>query len=110
MLFHEGWTRAPMAQPLTQANLANQQLTLHIYGDPNQIRKAMHPLDDYTYTGETTTNWALTTFESSARITTKGTKRTKGTKERRPRVMASLLVSEVGLSTAGDRGRGSDRS
>ena len=28
--------------------------------DATQIRKAMHPLDDYTYTGETTTNWALT--------------------------------------------------
>ena len=66
LLFREGWTRAPMAQPLTQANLANQQLTLHIYGDPNQIRKAMHPLDDYTYTGETTTHWALTVSDKTS--------------------------------------------
>ena len=56
MIFHEGWTRAPLSQPITQDNLGNQHLTLHIYGDPSQIRKAMHPLDDYTYTGETTTN------------------------------------------------------
>ena len=48
MIFHEGWTRAPLSQPITQSNLANQSLTLHIYGDANQIRKAMHPLDDYT--------------------------------------------------------------
>jgi hypothetical protein len=66
LLFHEGWTRAPLSQPMTQANLANQQLTLHIYGDPNQIRKAMHPLDDYTYTGETTSNWALTVSDKAA--------------------------------------------
>jgi hypothetical protein len=58
--------RAPLSQPITQANLANQQLTLHIYGDANQIRKAMHPLDDYTYTGETTTNWALTVSDKAA--------------------------------------------
>jgi hypothetical protein len=65
-LFREGWTRAPLSQPLTQTNLANQHLTLHIYGDPNQIRKAMHPLDDYTYTGETTTNWALMVSDKAA--------------------------------------------
>ena len=66
LLFHEGWTRAPLSQPMTQANLANQQLTLHIYGDPNHIRKAMHPLDDYTYTGESTSNWALTVSDKTA--------------------------------------------
>jgi hypothetical protein len=60
LVFHEAWTRDPMAQPITQANLGNQQLVLHVYGDPNQIRKSTHPLDDYTYTGETTTNWAIT--------------------------------------------------
>ena len=49
-----------MAQPITQANLGNKQLILHVYGDANQIRKSTHPLDDYTYTGETTTNWAIT--------------------------------------------------
>ena len=66
LIFHEGWTRAPLAQPITQENLANQNLTLHIYGDANQIRKAMHPLDDYTYTGETTTNWALTVSDKTS--------------------------------------------
>ena len=66
LIFREGWTRAPLSQPFTQANLGNQHLTLHIYGDANQIRKAMHPLDDYTYTGETTTNWALTVSDKAS--------------------------------------------
>ena len=66
MIFHEGWTRAPLSQPITQANLANQNLTLHIYGDATQMRKAMHPLDDYTYTGETTTNWAMTVSDKTS--------------------------------------------
>lgn len=60
LIFREAWTRAPLSQPITQENLGNTHLTLHIYGDAAQIRKANHPLDDYTYTGETTTNWALT--------------------------------------------------
>ena len=60
LVFREAWTRDPMAQPITQANLGNKQLILHVYGDANQIRKSTHPLDDYTYTGETTTNWAIT--------------------------------------------------
>jgi len=64
-IFREAWTRAPLSQPITQDNLANQNLTLHIYGDATQIRKAMHPLDDYTYTGETTTNWALTVSDKA---------------------------------------------
>jgi hypothetical protein len=64
-IFREAWTRAPLSQPITQENLANQNLTLHIYGDATQIRKAMHPLDDYTYTGETTTNWALTVSDKA---------------------------------------------
>jgi hypothetical protein len=60
LIFKEAWTRAPMSQPITPDNLGNKHLTLHIYGDAAQIRKANHPLDDYTYTGETTTNWAIT--------------------------------------------------
>ena len=60
LLFHEAWTRAPLTQPMTQENLGNQTLTLHLYGNPNEIRKTMHPIDDYTYTGEATTNWAIT--------------------------------------------------
>jgi hypothetical protein len=60
LLFHEAWTRAPMAQPMTQDNLGNKDLDLHIYGNANEIRKAFHPEEDYTYTGETVENWALT--------------------------------------------------
>lgn len=60
LLFREAWTRAPMAQPMTQENLGNQHLRLHIYGKADEIRKTFHPDEDYTYTGETTTNWALT--------------------------------------------------
>ena len=64
LLFHETWTRAPLSQPMTQENLGNQFLTLHIYGNANDIRKAMHPSDDYTYTGETTANWAITVSDA----------------------------------------------
>ena len=60
LIFREIWTRAPMAQPITQANLSNQTPTMHIYGNADHIRKSTHPLDDYTYTGETTSNWAIT--------------------------------------------------
>ena len=60
LLFREGWTRAPMAQPMTQENLGNQHLQLHIYGKADEIRKTFHPDEDYTYTGEATTNWAIT--------------------------------------------------
>ncbi|MCC7042491.1 MAG: hypothetical protein IT183_01385 [Acidobacteria bacterium] len=60
LLFREAWTRAPMAQPMTQENLGNQHLRLHVYGNPDEIRKTFHPDEDYTYTGEATTNWALT--------------------------------------------------
>ena len=66
LLFREAWTRAPLTQPMVQENLANQHLTLHIYGNADEIRKAMHPNDDYTYTGETTTNWAITVSDNTA--------------------------------------------
>jgi hypothetical protein len=66
LLFHEAWTRAPMSQPMTQENLGNQNLALHIYGNANDIRKAMHPVDDYTYTGETTANWAITVSDKTS--------------------------------------------
>ena len=61
MLFQEGWA-SEMAQPMVQASISNKTLTLHIYGDANEIRKTTHAADDedYTYTGETTTNWAIT--------------------------------------------------
>jgi hypothetical protein len=59
LLFREEWSR-PMAQPMVQSSLGNQHLTLHIYGNAAEIRKTAHPTEDYTYTGETTTNWAIT--------------------------------------------------
>jgi hypothetical protein len=67
LLFHEAWTRAPMAQPMLQDNLANsKQLDLHIYGNANEIRKAFHPEEDYTYTGETIENWAITVSDKTS--------------------------------------------
>jgi hypothetical protein len=64
LLFHEAWTRAPMAQPMLQENLGNRHLTLHIYGNASEIRKTFHPDEDYTYTGETVANWALTVSDA----------------------------------------------
>ena len=64
LLFHEAWVR-PMAQPMGQASLANQFLTLHIYGNADEIRKTMHPTEDYTYTGETQSNWAITVSDKT---------------------------------------------
>jgi hypothetical protein len=64
-LFHEAWTRAPQAQPMRQENLGNQDLTLHIYGNADEIRKTFHPDEDYTYTGETITNWAITVSDKA---------------------------------------------
>ena len=65
LIFREAWTRAPLTQPIVQSNLGNQHLTLHVYGNADHIRKAMHPLDDYTYTGETTSNWAITVSDKA---------------------------------------------
>jgi hypothetical protein len=61
MLFRETWA-TEASQPMVQASISNKTLTLHLYGDANEIRKSTHAQDDeqYTYTGETTTNWALT--------------------------------------------------
>jgi len=73
LLFHEAWTRAPLTQPMVQANLGNQQLTLHIYGNASEIRKTFHPVDDYTYTGETTSNWAVTVSDKSSAWDLSGT-------------------------------------
>lgn len=66
LLFHEAWTRAPMSQPMVQDNLANKHLDLHIYGNANEIRKAFHPEEDYTYTGESVENWALTVSDKNS--------------------------------------------
>ena len=60
LIFEERWTRAPLTQPMTQENLGNQHLRLHLYGDIGGIRKTMHEIEDYTYTGETRNNWMLT--------------------------------------------------
>ena len=51
---------------MVQSSLANQMLTLHIYGNANEIRKTMHPTESYTYTGETTTNWAITVSDKTS--------------------------------------------
>lgn len=61
MLFRETWATAA-TQPMVQASISNKTLILHIYGDASEIRKSTHAQDDeqYTYTGETTTNWAIT--------------------------------------------------
>jgi hypothetical protein len=59
LLFREDWAR-PMAQPMVQASIGNQHLVLHIYGNATEIRKTAHPTEDYTYTGETMSNWAIT--------------------------------------------------
>jgi len=64
LLFHEAWTR-PMAQPMVQSSLGNAFLTLHIYGNAAEIRKTMHPTEDYTYTGETQSNWAITVSDKT---------------------------------------------
>lgn len=55
-----------MAQPMLQDNLGNKHLTLHIYGNPNDVRKTFHPDEDYTYTGETVSNWALTVSDNTS--------------------------------------------
>lgn len=47
MIFREAWTRAPMSQPITQENLGNQNLTLHIYGDATETAK---PITRFTTT------------------------------------------------------------
>jgi len=59
-LFEEHWNNLPNAQPITHEHLSNQSLQLHLYGDVNAIRKSAHPGENYTYTGEARTNWALT--------------------------------------------------
>ena len=73
LLFHEAWTRAPLTQPMVQANLGNQNLTLHIYGNAGEIRKTFHPVDDYTYTGETTTNWVIAVSDKASTWDLSGT-------------------------------------
>jgi len=60
LIFEEGWVDLPMAEPITQQHLSNENLVLHIYGDSAHIRASNHRPDFYTYTGETVTNWALT--------------------------------------------------
>jgi hypothetical protein len=65
LLFREVWAQE-MAQPMVQASLSNANLSLHLYGNPDEIRKTSHPTEDYTYTGETTTNWAITLSDSKS--------------------------------------------
>lgn len=60
LIFLEEWNSEPLAQPITGEHLSNSDLTLHLYGDVNAIRKSAHPTENYTYTGEAVTNWGLT--------------------------------------------------
>jgi hypothetical protein len=66
LLFHEIWNSTPMAQPITHEHLSNQNLALHLYGDVAAIRKSVHPIENYLYTGESVTNWGLTFSDPAA--------------------------------------------
>jgi hypothetical protein len=66
LIFEERWTRAPLAQPMKQENLGNQHLRLHLYGDVEGIRKTMHAVEDYTYTGETRNPWMITVSDPTS--------------------------------------------
>ena len=66
LLFEEKWTRAPMSQPMKLDSLANKTLTLHLYGDTAGIRKTFHETEDYTYTGETRSNWMITVSDATS--------------------------------------------
>lgn len=66
LIFEERWTRAPLAQPMKQENLGNQHLRLHLYGDVEGIRKTMHAVEDYTYTGETRNTWMITVSDPAS--------------------------------------------
>jgi len=66
LLFREEWNSLPMAQPITAEHLSNTGLTLNLYGDVAGIRKSQHPTENYTYTGETLTNWGLTLSDPEA--------------------------------------------
>lgn len=66
LIFLEEWNSEPLAQPITQEHLSNPDLTLNLYGDVDGIRKSAHPTENYTYTGETVTNWGLTLNDPEA--------------------------------------------
>ena len=111
LLFHEAWTRAPLTQPMVQENLGNQHLTLHIYGNASEIRKTMHPADDYTYTGETTTNWAITVSDKSNLwdLSGKGRMRLK-TQNSGFRVLHIVIKTADGRYYASEEGSGESSS
>lgn len=66
LIFLEEWNSEPLAQPITGEHLSNLDLTLHLYGDVDSIRKSAHPTENYTYTGEAVTNWGLTVSDPEA--------------------------------------------
>lgn len=66
LIFLEEWNSEPLAQPITQEHLSNPDLQLNLYGDAAGIRKSAHPTENYTYTGETVTNWGLTLSDPNA--------------------------------------------
>ena len=83
LIFEEHWTNAPLTQPMKQENLGNQNLRLHLYGDVAGIRKTQHPIEDYTYTGETRNTWMITVSDPKnyfdLRLPAKMTLRTRNT-------------------------------
>ena len=111
LLFHEAWTRAPLTQPMVQENLGNQHLTLHIYGNASEIRKTMHPADDYTYTGEATTNWAITVSDKTNLwdLSGKGRMRLK-TQNSGFRVLHIVIKTADGKYYASEEGSGESSS
>jgi hypothetical protein len=111
LIFHEAWTRAPLTQPMVQENLGNQHLTLHIYGNASEIRKTMHPADDYTYTGETTSNWAITVSDGKALwdLTRTGRVRLK-TQNSGFRVLHIVIKTADGNYYASEEGSGESSS
>ena len=66
LIFRETWNSLPLAQPMTQEHLSNPNLRLRLYGDTAAIRKSQHPTENYTYTGESLTNWGITLSDPAA--------------------------------------------
>lgn len=73
LFFREDWKESPAATPVTQEHVANQNLTMTLYGPGHDnIRKSNHdhPVDDpfYIWSGECTGNWAVTLKSKNANV------------------------------------------
>lgn len=106
LIFEEGWVDLPMAQPITQEHLGNQNLSLHLYGDSDRIRASNHRPDFYTYTGETVTNWALTVSDPEYHYDLSGNGRmmlrTRNTGFRRTHIVIKTLDGQWFASEEGN--------